>query len=156
MARMNQARYLGLAILASLIGIVGLGLAMPPSRAELIYLRKGGELQAPATIVGNRVILALPDGKVEILRDDLRKLVPGFWPAAEWEARRRQARAGGFDARYTAAWWAIENGLTMEVIAELRELHALDPKHAPTARMVAVLDRLDQACSDPDLMRVAT
>src|SRR5205814_2518556 len=52
---------------------------------------------------------------------------------------------------YAAVWWAIENGLTTEVAAELRALHVLDPKHGPTARMVAVLDRLQRPCPDPDL-----
>ena len=64
---------------------------------------------------------------------------------------RREAQGRGFPARYAAVWWAIENGLTAEVPAELRELHAIDPKHGPTARMAAVLDRLDRPCPDPDL-----
>ncbi len=33
----------------------------------------------------------------------------------------------------------------------VRELHRLDPKHAPAARMASALDRLDQPCPDPDL-----
>jgi len=76
--------------------------------------------------------------------------VPGFWPEAEWEARRQKAQTRGFAARYTAAWWAIENGLTREVIPEIRALHQVDPKHASTARMATVLDRLDRPCADPD------
>ena len=84
---------------------------------------------------------------------NIRKIVPGFWPATEWETRRRQALAGDFEARFAAAWWAIENGLTTEAAAELRELHALDPKHRPSARMAAVLDRLDEPCIDPDFAR---
>ena len=36
---------------------------------------------------------------------------------------------------------------------EVRELHRLDPKHAPTARMAAALDRLDRPCSDPEFSR---
>ena len=75
--------------------------------------------------------------------------MPGFWPPTEWEGRRRQARAAGFEARFAAAWWAIENGLTIEVAPELRELHALDPNHAPTARMTARLDRLGRALYRP-------
>ena len=97
------------------------------------------------TVEGNRLVLDLPGGKLELLREDVVKRVPGFWPADEWESRRREAR-GGFAARYAAAWWAIENGLTTEAVAEVRELHALDPKQGPTARMVAVLDRLDRPC----------
>src|SRR5262249_47467338 len=141
-----------MAIALILILALDTGLAGRSCRAELIYSRRGGDVQLPATVEGNRVILAMPDGTtVALSREDIRSLVPGFWPGTEWEARRRQARAGGFAARYAAAWWAIENGLTTEVAAELRQLHALDPKHGPTARMVAVLDRLDRPCSDPDL-----
>src|SRR5262249_38573800 len=125
--------------------------AARPSWAELIYFRKGGEVQLPATVTGNRVTLGLPDGTIELHPEDIRKRVPGFWPGAEWEARRRQARAEGFAARYAAVWWAIENGLTTEVAPELRALHAMNPSHGPTARMVAVLDRLDRPSADPDL-----
>src|SRR4051812_8756244 len=94
---------------------MGTGFVERSSRADLIYFSKGGETQLPTTIEGNRVILAMPSGKVEVLREDLAKLVPGFWPESDWESRRRQARAGGFAARYAAVWWAIENGLTEEV-----------------------------------------
>jgi hypothetical protein len=135
-----------LVMLSQLIGLVE-----ESSRADLIYLRTGGELQVPAAVAGNRVILSLPDRKVDLLSEDIRQRVPGFWPGAEWEQRCRQARAGGFAARYAAAWWAIENGLTAEVVDELRALHAIDPSHGPTARMVAVWDRLDRPCADPDL-----
>src|SRR5437879_1556914 len=76
------------------------GLGDRPSWAELIYFRKGGEVQLPATVEGNRVILSLPDRKVELLPQDIRKRVPGFWPGAEWGARCQQARAGGFATRY--------------------------------------------------------
>src|SRR4051812_25359045 len=138
---MDSTRALRRALAIALILILtrDAGLVERASRAELIYFRKGGDAQLPATVEGDRVTLSLPDGTVELLRADIRKLVPGFWPGAEWEARRRQARAGGFAARYAVAWWAIENGLTAEAAAELRALHALDPKHEPTARMVAVL-----------------
>ncbi len=97
------------------------------------------------------MILSLPDTTIELLPEDIRKRLPGFWPEAEWAARRQQAQAGGFAARYAVAWWAIENGLTREGADELRALHAVDPNHGPTARMVAVLDRLDRPCADPDL-----
>jgi Protein of unknown function (DUF1570) len=122
----------------------------PLARADLIYFRHGGDAQIPATIAGNRVLVSMPDGQVELSRDSLRKLVPGFWPEAEWPARRRQAMTRDFDARFAAAWWALENGLTKEAAAEIRELHGLDPKHAPSARMTSSLDQLNQACPDPD------
>jgi hypothetical protein len=137
--------------LTALVGAFAIVAAGRAARGDLLYFRGGGDAQLPATLEGNRVILSLPDGKLELLREDIVKRVPGFWPADEWDSRRREARGAGFAARYAAAWWAIENGLAAEVAAELRELHTVDPKHGPTARMAAVLDRLEQPCPDPDI-----
>jgi hypothetical protein len=137
--------------LTALVGALAIVAVGRAARGDLIYFRGGGDAQLPATVEGDRVILSLPDGRLELLREDIVKRVPGFWPPDEWESRRREARGAGFAARYAAAWWAIENGLTVEVAAEVRELHALDPKHGPTARMAAVLDRLDRPCPDPDV-----
>jgi hypothetical protein len=145
-------RVRSLSLLAWLM-LVATGFASRTCRSELIYFRKGGEAQLPATFEGVRVALATPDGTIDLARDDIRKIVPGFWPATEWERLRQQARADGSEARFAAAWWAIENGLTTEVIPELRELHALDSKHLPAARMTAVLDRLGEPCFDPDFDR---
>ncbi len=145
--RIRYAMAAGLAlILIQAVNLVG-----RTARADLIYFRKGGEAQLPATVEGRRIVLGMPDGKIELLDDDIMKRVPGFWPGAELEARRRDSRKQGFAARYATVWWAIENGLTVEVPADLRELHAMDPKHGPTARMVAVLDQLDRPCGEPDL-----
>jgi hypothetical protein len=118
--------------------------------ADLIYFRKGGEAQLPATIEGNRVVVAMPDGKVELARDSIRSIVPGFWPASEWNERRRKPSAPGSEARFAEVWWAIENGLTVEAAPLVRELHRLDPSHVPAARMAALLDRLERPCPDGD------
>ena len=56
----------------------------------------------------------------------------------------------GSEARFAAAWW-VENGLTPHAVAMLRAIHADDPKHEPTARMIAALDRLARPIADPDL-----
>jgi hypothetical protein len=40
--------------------------------------------------------------------------------------------------------------LTTELAPEIREIHRIDPKHAASARMAAILDRLEQPCADPD------
>ncbi len=133
-----------------LVAWIFVGQFPPFSQADLVYFRKGGEAQLPVKIEGDHVTLIMPDGPIALRRDDFRAIVPGFWPEAEWEARRQKARTMGFAARYAAAWWAIENGLTREVIPEIRALHQVDLKHASTARMAAVLDRLDQPCADPD------
>src|SRR5512135_748164 len=120
-------------------------------RAELIYFAKGGRAQLPATTQGASVRLVMPDGWLEFDRKDFRKVVPGHWPEREWESRRESALKSGVEARYAAAWWALENGLTPQAVEVLRELHAADPQHEPTARMVAAQDRLAKPCPDPDL-----
>ena len=130
-----------------LLGFLSLGSII---RADLVYFTKGGDAQLPAKDLGNRVLISMPDGQIDLARENVRKIVPGFWPQAEWPARRREALAGGFEARFAATWWALENGLTKEAAAEVRELHRMDPKHAPAARMASVLDRLEQPCPDPD------
>ncbi len=121
------------------------------ARGELLYFRNGGQVQAIATLQDNRVLIIIPSGTYEFRRDDFARVVPGFIPESQWEERLRLARPSGFQARYAALWWAIENGLSDEPKAELRELHRLDPDHAGVARMVGVLDRLQQPLKDPDL-----
>jgi hypothetical protein len=96
-------------------------------------------------------LLETPDGTLAFDQSDFQKIVPGHWPEREWEVRRSSAWKGGSEARFAAAWWALENGLTPQAVALLRDLHAEDPKHELTARMVAVLDRLARPVADPDL-----
>ncbi len=122
------------------------------ARAELLYFQKGGEVQAPAAIDGNRIVIELGDRNYEFLREDFRTIVPGFTPRREWDARRQEAQAAGFTARYELVWWAITNGLGSEAAGELRALHGIDPKHAPTARMVATLDKLERPGTEPELL----
>jgi hypothetical protein len=148
MQRLSTRRFFYICLL-----ILAVSFAVRGTKAELIYFRKGGDAQLPATIQENRIVLKMPDGKIDLYREDVVKVVPGYWPAAEWEARRQKAREGGYAARLSAVWWAIENGLTTEATAELKDLHALDPTHASVARMAAVLDRLAEPCADPTVAR---
>jgi hypothetical protein len=143
----NRVRAVRCVAAVSLVGFFCVGSIV---RADLIYFTRGGDAQLPVNVEANRVLVSMPDALLELSRDNVRKIVPGFWPQAQWSARRRDAVAGGFDARFAAAWWALENGLTSEAAEEVRALHRLDPKHAPTARMASVLDRLAQPCPDPD------
>jgi Protein of unknown function (DUF1570) len=144
---MNALLSFAIRVAACLLATLAIG---SPAHADLIYFRQGGDAQIPATIAGSRVLVSMPDGQVELSRDNVRTLIPGFWPEAEWPERRRQSMARDFPARFAAAWWALENGLTKEAAAEIRELHRLDPKHAPSARIAATLDQLDQPCPSPD------
>ncbi|MGZ3380508.1 MAG: hypothetical protein ACXVBB_09600, partial [Isosphaeraceae bacterium] len=43
--------------------ILMLGWITVAARAELLYFQKGGEVQAPASIEGNRVVIELAAGK---------------------------------------------------------------------------------------------
>ena len=120
-------------------------------KGEIIRFARGGQVQVPAEVEGPVVRLDTPDGFMEFRREDLRRIAPGGSPERDWPARREAALAGGSDSRFAAAWWALCNGLTPEAEEMLRALHAADPAHQPTARMVATLDRLDQPCDDPPL-----
>lgn len=138
----------GLVLASGLVLILCSGF---PARADLLYFQKGGEVQASATVNGDRVFIELPEGKYEFHRGDFRKRVPGFVPAEQWHDRLKQAQSAGFPAQFEAAWWAIENGLIDKAAAVLRDLHRENPKDAPTARMVAALERIERPCKDPEL-----
>jgi hypothetical protein len=121
-----------------------------PARADLLYFEKGGQVQAPAVVDGNRVVIELPGETIEFRREDFRKILPGFSPEREWESRRKPARSVALQGRYDSIWWAIENGLAEEAAAEIRELHATEPNHAPSARMATALNKLARPCADPE------
>ena len=113
------------AVAMSLLGFLGIGSV---GRADLIYFRKGGDAQIAGQDRGQPRFVSMPDGQVELSRDNVRKIIPGFWPEAEWPARRRKALAGGFEARFAAAWWAIENGLTRKRPTRCAQLHRARPE----------------------------
>lgn len=137
---------------------VCLGLAClaigPPAHAELLYFAKGGEVQAPARVEGARVVVEAPGGLYVFHRSDFRKIVLGYCPEREWEARRQTAMSQGVEKRFAAVWWALENGLTPQAVALLREPLTGDASHPPTSRMRAALDRLSRPCPDPELERL--
>jgi hypothetical protein len=138
------------AIATVVLALVGAGLAQRAGRADLVYFRNGGAAQLPAKIDAQHVVLTMPDATVSLARDQITKLVPGFWPVSEWAARREEARELGVEARFAAVWWALENGMAAELAPEIRAIHQLDSQHAASARMAAILDRLEQPCADPD------
>jgi hypothetical protein len=130
--------------------IAWLGVLASTARADLLYFKNGGEIQAPAATQGELVVVELPEGRQVFHRTDFRKRVPGFDPESEAAERLRKARSSGPTARHAAVWWAIENGLIDLAVTELRELRRADPDDAPTARMAAVLDHLAHSCNDPE------
>lgn len=151
--RSLQVQQLVVRVIAVVVATVPMLGCTAIAHAELLYFQKGGEVQAPVSIEGDLVVIEVGERKYEFLREDFRKIVPAFTPQIEWEARRQQAQSAGFTARYESVWWAIANGLGSAVAADLRALHGINPEHAPTARMVATLDKLEQPGTDPELLK---
>jgi hypothetical protein len=138
-------RSLGVACVAALI-------AGGHATAELVYFARGGQVQLPATIDGEVVRLDTPDGPKVFPRGEFLTITPGHRPFEEWIERRDAAlKIGTVEARFSAAWWALENGLTEEAIASLVELRSGASEHGPTRRALAGLDALAMRCPDPDL-----
>jgi hypothetical protein len=135
------------------IGVVllALGPLISASRGELVVFAEGGAAQLPAEFDGEVVRLIGPEGPVEFLRDDFRAIVPGHWPESDWPALRDRALAGDASRRYSAAWWALEHGLTGEAVAMLRAANQADPGLQPVRQLVELLDRLGRPAATPDL-----
>jgi hypothetical protein len=125
--------------------------AIEPAPAELLSFTDGGDVQLPVEIDGEIVRVIAPGGTYAFRADDFRAIVPGHWPEHEWPTRREQAEAGDASDRFRAAWWALEHGLTTEAVGMLRAAHQLDTTREPVARLVSILDRLDQPAQAPDL-----
>ena len=123
-----------------------------PAFAELVYFTRGGQVQLPATVEGDQVRLETPTGPQVFPRSDFLAIVPGYRLEQEWAARRDAAlKAGTVEAKFAAAWWALENGLTAEAIAALSELKPLASTHEPTSRATRALEALALPCPDSDL-----
>ena len=134
------------------VAFVALSIAGSHAPAELVYFKRGGQAQLPATIEGEVVRLDTPDGPRIFPRDDFLAIRPGHRPLEEWATRRDSARKDGrVEARFAAAWWALENGLTDEAMASLGDLRSDAANHGPTRRALAGLDALALPCPDPDL-----
>jgi Protein of unknown function (DUF1570) len=131
--------------LATLV-MTGVGLA------DLVYFAKGGQAQLPSKVEGDLVQLETPDGPKSFPRSDFLAIVPEPSPLTEWPARCGSAlKVGTAEARFAAAWWALENGLTSEALAAFEELRPLTQGHPPTRRALASLDAMTLPCPDPDL-----
>ncbi len=141
-------------LIRGLLLIVGALTTVETGRGELLVFVQGGRARLPVRIEGETVRVDGLDGKYDFARSDFREIVPGFWPPREWPERSAQAMRGGANARFAAARWALDHGLTSEAETMLRAVVEADASHQPAARMVAQLDRLALACEDPDLDRV--
>lgn len=143
-----------LATLGALASALAVGLA----RADLVYFARGGQAQVPATIEGDRVELDTPTGPKIFDRSDFVAIVPGDDPVRQWPERRARAiRDGGAETLFAASWWALENGLTPEAVALLREgrIKAEAIGHGPSLKALGMLDRLGDPCPDrPDLASI--
>jgi len=121
------------------------------ARGELLYFARGGEIQTPALVTDQSVTLQTPAGDWTFPRSDFARVVTGYCPLREWPARRAEALRSTADARFAAAWWALENGMVAESAAMIRQSHALEPGHEPTSRLARTLDQLASPVDDPDV-----
>ncbi len=135
-----------------LIVLLAGALAAAPqaARAERLTFAAGGVICLPVAVEGDLVRVEAPGGAYVFHRDDFREIAPGHWPAQEWPSRKEHALGAGAAEKYAASRWALDRGLVDDAVAMLRAAHADDPRHQPTARMVAALDRLEAPCSDAD------
>jgi hypothetical protein len=134
------------------IGCLALLAICSPARGELVYFVRGGQAQLPATIQGKTVRLDTTDGPRSFPIEDFLAIIPGHDPEAGWpEQREAASKAGTVEARFAASWWALENGLTHQAIAMLKESRPTAPGHGPTLRCLASLEALSPPCPDPDL-----
>ncbi len=149
---MPQVRAKRFPTLLGLCFAVVLGAAWTwPVLAGTITFRAGNKVHLPFEVDGEVVRLFGPDRVYVFKQDDFQGLTAGQWPAQEWPERREKALEEGAQVRFEAAWWALEHGLTAEAVTMLRAAYAADRNHAPAARLVALLDHLDQPLPDPDL-----
>ena len=135
-----------------------------PACGDLLAFRDGGMVNLPATVRGDQVELQTPDGPRTFPRDNFRQILPDpdpdSDPIAAWPARRDAAlKTDDPAARFAAAWWALEHGLTAEAVALLDQCRAGSDAHPPTARSLAMLDALraplpDGPAGEPDLAAV--
>ncbi len=130
--------------------LAAISLASASARAELLYFNDGGRLHVAAEVRDGHVRIKGATEEYVFRTEDFLKIVPGHDPEQDWKARRETALESGAEARFAAAWWALENGLVAEAAAMLRAAHAVDSAHQPTARLVALLDHLDRPCPDPE------
>ena len=138
-----------------LIGLMlGIG---STSRADWLYFARGGQAELPAEVAGETVTGAAPGGPLVFPRSALRAIVSGASLLDEWDRRRASAeQTGTAQARFAAAWWALEQGMTPEAVAMFRGAASADgaSDHAPLARVVRMLDQLDVPVGEPDLSQV--
>lgn len=130
--------------------IAFLALTAETVTADLLYFRRGGEVQLPARREGSRWILDAPGGPVAFEANDFRKVFPHNDPRSEWPARSAASRPDDVGARFALAWWALENGLTAEATATLREVHKLSPSFEPVKSLIKKLDAVTPPLEDPE------
>ena len=133
-------------------GAVAPLVAIGAASADFVYFANGGQAQLKARVAGEAVELETPEGPRSFRLADFAAIVPGGLPDEEWARRAEEARRSGtVEARFAAAWWALENGLTDDALAALRDLGPAAPPGTAAARAVGAVDRLALPCPDPDL-----
>ena len=150
--RRRPARWilLGTAVLLAMMANIA------PCRAELLYFKAGGRIQAPATVRDGLVHIDTGFGPAVFRESDFLRIVPGYNPEAEWPSRRAVAMKGDTPARLSAAWWALENGLIDQCTAMIEAARKADPVDPLTARLATLLERLQRPLPPPDTTDLRT
>ncbi len=130
--------------LIGLLFTLVLGVFLRSAQAGVVEFKNGGVVQLPVKIVDEMVELRLLDQTYTFLKEDFLWIEKDGWPAEDWTKLRDEAlRSDGLD-RFRAAWWALQHGLTDEAVALIQASHQVDPTLQPVARLVEVLDALQE------------
>lgn len=129
---------------------VALTAASSRARADLLYFKGGGRVEAPATVEQGRVTVTTPSRTYQFREQDFVKIVPRPDPARDWPARRDAALKGPASAMLDAAWWALCQGLVAESCGMIQAAHRAGPGDPLAARLAATLDRLRAPAAERD------
>ncbi len=119
-----------------------------PVVADVLSFVHGGQVECPVVDHPQTVDLILPWGHFSFPRGAFRRVILAESLSSTWRQREAKAeQSGTASARFEAAWWALEQGLTAEAILMFRVANATPgaSKHAPLVRVGRLLDHLD-AC----------
>ncbi len=146
--------------LAWLLALLVLNMLDPwptEARADWLVFGRGGQVELPAQIQGPNVLVTTPDGSRSFPLRAFRSIVAAQRVEDDWHERRTRAdRDCSVEARFAAAWWALEQGLTPEAIHSFRSALAAPgaAEHAALVRVGRLLDQLDAPVADAELGRL--
>lgn len=124
--------------------------AQTSTRADDIELTSGLKLPLESVVDGDSIKIEGPSGTLVLPTRLIRERTAHARPERDWPSRLDAAKRQGANEQLQAAIWAIDHALIREGVAALRAIHAAEPQHQPTARMVAALEKLAAPCPAAD------